>query len=306
VRILVTGATGFVGRWLIRELDGAGHEAVGAPPSGILDIVDRVAVAALVRDVAPDAIAHLAGISFAPDARRDPAHALAVNEGGTEVILAAALAVGAPILIVSSADVYGIPDPADLPLTEAAPLRAEQPYGRSKVAEEHVARAFADRLGLAVVRPFNHAGPGQRPDFVVPALAGRVVAAGRAGGRSIRAGNVDVRRDFSDVRDIVVAYRLILERLMGDGFPGIPRPPVFNLASGRAVAIREIALRFAALAGMDLEIVVDPELVRATDPPEIRGDASRIARELGWRPVVPLETTLRDVFDDVVARAAQG
>jgi GDP-4-dehydro-6-deoxy-D-mannose reductase len=301
----VTGATGFVGRWLLRDLGAAGHEAVPAPPSWRLDIADAPSVADLVRATEPDAIAHLAGMSYGPDARLDPARAMAVNAGGTRAVLAAAAAdaKAIPVLVVSSAEVYGIPAADDLPLRESAPLRAEQPYGRSKVAAEAAAFASADGgLPVVIVRPFNHAGPGQRHEFVVPALAQRILAARTAGKRTVDAGNVDVRRDFTDVRDVVRAYRLILEAVPSWSPSTLPR--VYNIASGRAVAIREIAASFAALAGIEIEIEIDSTLVRASDPAEIRGDPSLIATDLGWRPEIELDVTLHDVFEDAIVRAA--
>jgi GDP-4-dehydro-6-deoxy-D-mannose reductase len=308
VRILVTGASGFVGRWLVRELEAAGHRAVGAPPSSRLDITDPLAVETLLKAASPDAVAHLAGLSYGPDARREPDRAFAVNEGGTRAVMAAAATPSRPIpvLVVSSAEVYGNPAVVDLPLRESAPLRAEQPYGRSKLAQERVALESAAAGGppVVIVRPFNHTGPGQRPEFVVPALAQRIIAARRRGDRTIAAGNVDVRRDFSDVRDVVRAYRLILEGLGTGGLAANLRPRIYNIASGRAVPIREIAQAFATLAGVEIEITIDPQLVRESDPPEIRGDASLIAAELDWSPSIPFEVTLNDVFGDMLSRGA--
>lgn len=308
MRILVTGASGFVGSWLLRELEVAGHEAIGAPASSVLDITDQGAVANLVRATAPDAVAHLAGLSYGPDARREPNRALAVNEGGTRSIMRAVAACSktTPVLVVSSSEVYRAPAVEDLPLRESAPLLAEQPYGLSKLAQERVVfqSAVAGGPPVVIVRPFNHTGPGQRPEFVVPAFARRILAARQSGDRTIAAGNVDVRRDFSDVRDVVRAYRLILEAL---GFSGVPPGPrIYNIASGRTVAIRDIAQAFAALAGIDVDIRVDPMLVRESDPPEIRGDASLIGAELGWHPSIPFEVTLKDVFEDVASRRGPG
>jgi GDP-4-dehydro-6-deoxy-D-mannose reductase len=266
-----------------------------------------MAVAALVKATRPDAVAHLAGLAYGPDARREPDRAFAVNEGGTRAVMAAAAGESKriPVLVVSSSEVYGNPVAEDLPLRESASLRAEQPYGRSKLAQERVALHAAAAGGppVVIVRPFNHTGPGQRLEFVVPALAQRIIAARQRGDRTIRAGNVDVRRDFSDVRDVVRAYRLILEEMGSGGLGAGPHPRIYNIASGRAVAIREIAEAFAALAGIEIEITVDPDLVRESDPLEIRGDASLIADELGWSPSIPFEVTLNDVFEDVVSRA---
>jgi GDP-4-dehydro-6-deoxy-D-mannose reductase len=155
---------------------------------------------------------------------------------------------------------------------------------------------------VIVARPFNHTGPGQRLEFVVPALASRILAAGERGERSIRAGNVDVQRDFSDVRDVVRAYRLLAEEdQQGASASG---PAVYNIASGHAVSIRAIVERLSSLAGVEITIETDPELVRQDDPPEIRGDASRLRAHIGWTPRIPLETTLGDVLDDVRARGS--
>ncbi len=299
MRILVTGATGFVGRWLIRELEAAGHEAVAAPGSAVLDITDADAVAALVA-TRPNAVAHLAGVSYGPDATRDPERALAVNLGGTVCLLRAIVAAGRPIplLVAGSSEVYGRPRPEDLPLTEAAPTLTDQPYGRSKLAQERVALEAAEREGLPVVvtRSFNHTGPGQRPEFVAPALARRVLAARAAGTREIPVGNLDVRRDLGDVRDVARAYRLLLEGL-ADGGLGSTR--IVNVATGRAVAIRDVLSMLCRLAGVEAQPVVDPALVRPDDPPEIVGDASRLRALTGWVPSIDLEQTLADLLASI-------
>ena len=302
MRILVTGATGFVGRWLLQELKESGHTAVGTPSSAVLDVTDEDALRGLFDHVRPDAVAHLAAVSYGPDARRDPDRAFAVNVGGTEALIASVVASPRliPLLIAGSSEVYGRPRPEDLPLTEHSPTEPEQPYGRSKLAQERVALAAAERHGLAVVvtRSFNHTGPGQRADFVAPALARRVIAARDAGARVIPVGNVDVRRDFGDVRDVARAYRLLLEGLAA----GVVGPAtVVNVATGRLVAIREILAILCRLAGVEAEAVVDPALVRQDDPPEIVGDASRLRALTGWAPMIGLERTLTDLLASVEA-----
>jgi GDP-4-dehydro-6-deoxy-D-mannose reductase len=303
VRVLVTGATGFVGRWLLQELEAAGHEAIGTPPREVLEITDNRAVTAFVGHANPGAVVHLAGMAYGPDARNDPDRAMAINAAGTRAVMEAVGALGArvPVVVASSSEVYGDPRPSDLPLGESAPLRADQPYGLSKVAQEHAAMDVSERMDipLVIARAFNHTGPGQRRAFVVPALAARIVAARQSGDRKIRAGNVAVRRDFSDVRDVVRAYRMLVEatatsRLIADQV-------IFNVATGRTVAIRELIDRLAALAGIHVTVDVDPTLVRSGDPPEIRGDASRLTRAVGWTPAIELETTLADVLADVSA-----
>ena len=297
MRILVTGATGFVGRWLIRELEAAGHDAVGAPGSAQLDFTDRGAVADLVAAVRPDAIAHLAGVAFARDAARDPARAIAVNAGGTQTIVEAAsrLKGSVPLLVSGSSEVYGRPDPGSLPLREEAPLITDQPYGLSKLAQERVALELGAERGVPVVvtRSFNHTGPGQRPDFVAPALARRVIQARQTGLRDIVVGNLDVRRDLGDVRDVVRAYRLLIEGLL-DG--GVPPGQVVNVATGRSVTIRRVLEILSAAAGIPTTPRIDPELVRDNDPLEIVGDSAALRRLTGWRPTIPLERTLADLI----------
>jgi GDP-4-dehydro-6-deoxy-D-mannose reductase len=304
MRILVTGSSGFVGRWLARELRDAGHEVVCAGGRDDLDVTDARAVRSGVAQARPDSIAHLAAMTFGPDARRDPERAFAVNALGTRHVLEAAVAhdPSTRVLLVSSAEVYGHPDPARLPIDENAPLAAVSPYGRSKIAAERSATelATAHDLPLTIVRPFNHSGPGQRLDFVVPSIAARIVEASRRGDPEIVAGNLDVRRDFGDVRDVVRAYRLLLEASLPAA--GATNPWIVNVATGRSVAIRTIVDTLAGLAGHEVVVRTDPALVRSDDPPEIRGDATRLRAATGWAPAIPLEQTLVDVLIDVRAR----
>jgi GDP-4-dehydro-6-deoxy-D-mannose reductase len=300
MRIFITGAIGFVGRWLEPELRNHGHEVVCAPGPDVLDIADR---SGLVRWLdhpggRPDAVMHLAGMAFAPDAGHDPAEAFRVNVGGTVALFEALREIGVrpPVLVSGSADVYGTPRPDDLPLREDAPLAPNSSYSLSKTAQEGAAAEASARYGFPVIvtRSFNHTGPGQRPVFVVPAMAQRVMAVKRGQATSIPAGNVDVRRDLTDVRDVVAAYRLLLEAAalgkLGDRFT------VVNVASGEAVTVRNVIERLCALTGVAPVIEIDPALVRADDPVEIRGDATLIRRIVGWQPVIPLDQTLRDVL----------
>lgn len=298
MRILVTGATGFVGRWLIRELEGAGHDTVPAPAQAVLDITDGPAVSAFVNEASPDAIAHLAGVAFAMDAAQDPQKAFAVNEGGTRAVMNAALPSAIPVLIAGSADVYGRPAPGDLPLNEHAPLLADRPYGRSKLAQERTALEFgaAGAVPVVVTRSFNHTGPGQRPEFVAPALARRLLAARDSGRGEVAVGNLDVRRDIGDVRDVVRAYRLLLEGLAAGA---VPSGTIVNVATGQAVSIREVLALLAEAIGIAVEPRVDPTLVRRDDPPLIVADIGRIRALTGWTPEIPLRQTLSDLVQSI-------
>ena len=298
MRVLVTGASGFVGRWVAEELSGHGHEVIPAPPRDAMDIADADAVRAFVVASRPDAVVHLAGLAFGPDATRDPAEAERVNATGTATVIESLAASGrtaAPLLVAGSADVYGAPAPDDLPLRESAPAWPRSAYGRSKLLQEQTALSTGrDRgVAVAVTRSFNHTGPGQRPEFVAPALARRILAA-RAEGRSdIVVGNIDVRRDFSDVRDVVRAYRLLLEGLAAGT---VPAGTVVNVASGRSVSIREIIALLADLVGVAVEPRVDPTLVRVDDPPQLVGDISLLRTLTGWEPRIPLRHTLADLL----------
>jgi nucleoside-diphosphate-sugar epimerase len=300
VRVFVTGAIGFVGQWLEKELSRQGHKVVGTPGPDVLDIADLSGLVSWLDNPGgpPDAVVHLAGMAFAPDGANDPAEAFRVNVGGTVALFEALREIGiqVPVLVSGSSDVYGTPRPEDLPLREDAPFAPDSSYALSKVAQEGVAAEAAARHGFPVVvtRSFNHTGPGQRPVFVVPAMAQRVMAVKRGQSMTIPAGNIDVRRDLTDVRDVVVAYRLLIEAsvrgLLEDRFT------VVNVASGEVVTVRSVIERLSALAGVVPDIETDPALVRADDPVEIRGDAALIRRIVGWQPVIPFDQTLRDVL----------
>jgi len=304
MRVLVTGATGFAGRWLLRELADAGHHAVAAPPSAALDVTDADAVARLVRDVRPDAIAHLAAVSFGPAAAADPELALRTAVVGTQAVFegvrAADLRCG--VLVSGSSEVYGDPQPGDLPLAEDAPLRATRPYGLVKLAQEGVALAAGARYRIPVVvtRSFNHVGPGQRPGFVIPAFARRVRALRDGVAPDIPVGNLDVRRDLTDVRDVVRAYRLLLEGITA----GLDTPLVVNVASGHSTAIRDVLEHVCQIAGVEAKVRVDAALVRSGEPREVVGNPALLVGLTGWRPEIPLERTLEDVFAEMPSPTA--
>lgn len=291
MRALVTGGHGFVGRWLCEHLAAEGDSVV-APTTDEMDVVDPAAVSRVVRDARPAAVYHLAGLAHVGQSWSDPAGYFEVNALGTLHVLEACRAVDpAPrVLVVSSAEVYGSLAPAQMPVAEDAPLLPVSPYAVSKAAAELLAVQAHLGHGVEVVRarPFNHVGPGQAPTFVVAALAARIVEAARTGERALRVGNLSPRRDLTDVRDVVRAYRLLVRH----GRAGA----AYNVCTGRDIAVEDLVHRMLALAGAELRVEVDPDLVRPVDVPVLRGDPSSLRKETGWEPHIPLEETLRDVL----------
>jgi len=291
VRSLITGGRGFVGQWLASHLREMGDDVVSIDRE--VEITDAVALLAALTDAAPDAVYHLAALTHVGQSWDEPLRVLEVNVIGTAALLAAARECRADprVLVISSAEVYGaVTDPDRLPLREDSPTAPLTPYAASKLAAEAVVTQAHLGHGQHVitVRPFNHIGPGQTPNFAVPALARRIVAAERSGAGTIPVGNLSARRDFTDVRDVVRAYRLLIE----SGRPGA----VYNVCSGRDISIREIADGLLGLAGTSLEFETDPSLVRPVEVPVLRGDPGRLADATGWAPAVPLEQTLADVL----------
>jgi GDP-4-dehydro-6-deoxy-D-mannose reductase len=313
MKVLVTGAGGFVGRWLLPALVADGHEVLGtrlpgeAPPGFLseverrhvrwlpLDLLERESVLAAVDEV-PDAVIHLAAVASGADARRDPGMAWSVNAAGTARLADAlgsrrsAKAADPLFLLISTAEVYGalLPvrarDETDVP----APL---SPYAASKLGAETAAFETARRTGLRVVvaRAFPHTGPGQTDRYVVPAFARRLKAARRLGATLVRTGNLEPVRDFLDVRDVAQAYLALLTR----GETGA----IYNVASGAGIALSAIFLRLAELIGVKATPEVDHELARNADLAHLVGDASRLRRQTGWAPRFTLDQTLQDVVN---------
>lgn len=300
MRALITGGSGFVGTWLAAHLRERGDEVVTIDIE--TDIADQPALNPVIMDAAPDAIFHLAAKTHVGESWEDPAEVLRVNVLGTGAVLAAArrLPVSPTVLVVSSAEVYGTVTADQLPITEDVPVAPATPYAASKAAAEQIAlqawRGYAQPI--VIVRPFNHVGPGQAPNFAVSALARRIVEAMRAGSRSLRVGTLSTRRDFTDVRDVVKVYRLLVERGDAGG--------VYNVCSGTDVAISDVAARLLELSNADLELVVDPDLVRPVDVPVLRGSPERVERVTGWKPTIPLNDTLRDVLSYWMERVDSG
>jgi len=287
VRAFVTGASGFVGGFLTRHLKSAGDD-VDTMPDGV-DIADEGALAALVAAARPDVVYHLAALAHVGRSWQEPAETMRVNALGTLSVLEAVRRTDAParVILVSSAEVYGAG--SGEPIDEEAPLRPTNPYAASKVAAEFLGLQAHLGRGTDVVRarPFNHVGPGQADAFVVSALAKRIVEVERSGG-PIEVGNLAAARDFTDVSDVVRAYRLLaLHGVAGE---------VYNVASGHAITIAALLSRLVELADVPIEAVEEPSLFRPVDVPLLVGDPSRLVALTGWHPEVDLGQTLAAVL----------
>jgi GDP-4-dehydro-6-deoxy-D-mannose reductase len=290
MRAFVTGGHGFVGPWLVEHLEASGDEVVVADLE--VDITDPDRVEQVMAGARPDAVYHLAAQSSVGSSWAEAGKTFEVNANGTLHVLAAAQRCQPRprVLLISSSEVYGAVTPDQLPVTEDAPFRPVTPYAASKAAAEMLGLQAHLGTGLEVIRarPFNHTGPGQQTQFVVPALARQVVEAGRSGAAVLETGNLDVRRDMSDVRDVVRAYRLLVE----SGTPG----EVYNVSTGQSVWVKQLVRRLLDLAGLDLVVRVDPERARPVDVPDVRGDPTKLEQATGWRPVIDLDQTLADVL----------
>ena len=289
LRVLITGASGFAGSHLAALCAAEADDVVAATRASGVDLLDAGAVERAVAEAAPDVVYHLAALAHVGRSWQAPGRTLAENQAMALHVLEAVRehAPGAVVVAVSSGEVYG--PPAALPVDESAPLRPQNPYAVSKAAGDLLAGFFADAHGLRAVRPraFNHAGPGQPPIYALASFARQVAAGLEAGDDPIRlvTGNPDARRDFTDVRDVVRAYRM----LAGTGEPG-----VYNVCSGRTASARELLDTLADVAGAEIDHRVDPSLVRAHEVMEIRGSAERLRAATGWEPRIPLEVTVAD------------
>ena len=297
-KVLITGATGFTGRYLAPKLAAAGcevhgtvHGESGSNPDGIahlheLDLRDPDAVAGVVASVSPDKVVHLAAVSFV--GHSDVAEMYRTNVVGTRNLLEGLTGSGrqpTAVLLASSANVYG--NARGGMLDETVPPAPVNDYGVSKAAAELVAATYRERLPLIVVRPFNYTGRGQSPKFLIP----KIVAHLREGAREIELGNLDVARDFSDVRGVVEAYSRLLET--PDAIGG-----TFNICSGRATTLREVLDSAQRISGRELSVKVNPDLVRRNEVQRLWGSAARLERAIGPLSMPPLEDTLEWMLDE--------
>ncbi len=308
-RALITGVAGFAGSHLARELvrdgwDVSGIERHGAVLSNLTDLIDRIRVEEcdilsakdvgyVLRKHKPDAVFHLAGTSFVPAAQNAPQMAFEINVKGSLNILEETRenAPEAVLLIISSAEVYGRSDPDRMPLIEDNKLRPVNIYALTKVCAEEISFYYHRVKGLncVVLRPFNHIGPGQRPSFVTSAFALQIARI-EAGKQKpvLWVGNLEAARDFTDVRDMVRAYRMAAEFCE----PAVP----YNICSGKAYKIKEILDKLLALSKVEIEIREDPERLRASEVPIFQGDHTRFTEATGWEPEFSIDDTLKTIL----------
>lgn len=298
--VLIFGAGGFVGPYLAQEFLDAGYHVCGSDilesatlPDDVsyfkANLLESDSVAEVIAQSRPDIVVNLAAISSVGQSWKIPQKTIEVNVIGTLNILEAVK--GMPILpkvlLVGSSEEYEV---SDKPMTEQQLIRANNPYGISKVTQERFASIYKEQYGIKVyyVRPFNHTGVGQRDSFVLPSFCRQVAEIEKSGKPgTIKVGNLEAYRDFSHVKDIVRAYRMVVESEDND--------MVFNIGSGEAHSLRELLNYIVSLATVEIKVEVDAERFRPIDNPYICCNNAFIAQELGWRP----EHSVFDALDEL-------
>lgn len=305
MRALITGVQGFAGPHLIRLLQQETTWALyglsrsqQVPAEGcipvIADLLDRARIEAVVREIAPTHVFHLAAQSHVPTSHNDSGATVANNITGQLNLLDACKVLSTPprVLVVASAEEYGRAAPDSMPLSEDESFNPTSPYAVSKIAQDFLGLQYFLSYGLPIVRvrPFNHIGPGQSERFVVSAFA-RQIAMIEAGKQEaiVRVGNLEARRDFLDVRDVVRAYYLALTC----GAAG----EVYNIGSGTAVSIRDVLTTLLSLSLLDIGVESIAALMRPSDVPLFVADSARLRGATGWTPTIPLARSLQEILD---------
>lgn len=299
MRVLVTGARGFVGRHLVRALRDSGHAVVEATRDGVdgteaLELPDPDGASLLMRRVQPEAVFHLAAIAEVPAADRDPQKALRVNVDGTAHLLEGARqeAPTARFFFVSSSNVYGVVPAIAQPIRENRGYAPAGVYAASKVAAECWVRSYERLLAVppVILRPFNHVGSGQSSSYALPAFARQIVDIENGATPLVSVGNLQVRRDILDVRDVVRAYAELL------AVAKVPSP--LNVCGGRSYVMADLLDALCGLSTANVKVDVDPARLRPNDLEVLEGDPTRLHDCIGWEPEVPIEDTLQSLLDD--------
>lgn len=308
-KAFVTGLTGFVGAHLANHLLEKGYTVSGtyltqesADTFSLkdkvnlhkLDLLDSDKTYELIKEEKPDVIFHLAAMSSPRESFKDPNKTLTTNISSQVNVLEAVRKLKlkeTKILIVSSAEVYGRVNPNAIPINEETPLNPTNPYAVSKIAQDFMGLEYflSEKLQIIRVRPFNHVGPGQSPGFVISAFSKRIVDIEKGREKVMRIGNLTAKRDFTDVRDMVKAYVLAVEKgVVGDAY---------NLGSGKSYEISDILEKLIDLSTVEITTEEDPALMLPSDDPELKCDNTKFVELTGWKVEVPIEKTLKDTLD---------
>ena len=292
-RALVTGLSGFTGRYVARELEAAGYRVFGTtfsaeqagPEMLHVDLRDRAALALAVADIEPEVVVHLAAISFVAHGDVDAIYR--TNVVGTYNLLDALARLPKPpkaVLLASSANIYG--NAAVEVIDESVPANPVNDYAVSKLSMEYMARLWMERLPIVITRPFNYTGVGQAQHFLLP----KIVSHFQRGERVIELGNIDVERDFSDVRMMAAAYAHLLRQPSAG--------EIYNVCSGSTHSLRAVIAMMEEIAGYSIEVRVNPAFVRANDVKRLQGNAGKLIRDIGALRQIPLQETLRWMFSN--------
>lgn len=296
MKALITGAAGFVGVYLAKELEQNGVTAVGMDLTDAeitANLLNAQDVLNIIEQVAPDYVFHLAGQSSVGQSWKDPQKTVEINVLGTLNLLDAIRDIRRDIrvVVVGSSDEYGRVKPQDCPITESMELNPVNPYAVSKVTQEQLALLYQKAYNLDVVatRSFNHTGPGQKTGFVIPDFASQISDMEKSNQHEMYVGNLEAKRDFSDVRDIVHAYYL----LACEGKSG----EVYNVGSGTSYRISDILGKLVNMSDISIEVKIDQGKFRPIDLPVIQSDITKLLNETGYEPCYSIDDTLRDTLD---------
>lgn len=298
MRALITGSEGFVGKYLRTELEEHGYEVVGAdlidgPATRRVDLMDAAGVLELVQDVRPNVVFHLAAQADVSKSWKQPQLTMEVNVVAAINVLEAVRAVDPQrisLLMVGSSDQYGQLGAAGEGVTETTPMQPMTPYAISKRAQEEMAKLYVHSYGMHIcmTRSFNHGGAGQRQGFMIPDFASGIVQVERGLKNELLVGNLESKRDFTHVKDVVRAYRLIAEQ----GKPG----EAYNVGSGTAYSAQEVLDKLCALAECRMPVRRDSSRMRPSDTPVVRCDHTKLTNDTGWEPELSLEAILEDTL----------
>ena len=310
MKALITGISGFAGSYLAEFLLDKRYKVFGtfydkSTFSNLNGCMDKIKIfkcdirnynslGAIIEKVRPDEIYHLAAISFVPTSLKDPKLAFDTNTYGTLNLYQAVIEqkINPKILFVGSADEYGIVNKNDLPINENCPLQPVNPYSISKASADYLSYFYFKSydLNIARVRPFNHIGPRQSPEFVCSNFAKQIVEIEKGMKEPvIMVGNLEAKRDFTDVRDMVRAYWLAIQKC--------ETGEVYNICSERAVQIRELLNNLLKLSSKQIEVMKDPQRMRPSDNPILQGSSSKFKEKCGWKPEISLDKTLKDILE---------